>query len=140
MSLPPATASVKDVNVRGGAYCTLELSPSTITTLDRELKSAKGVCYVCDKLGHLASSRTASATKATTAPVTKATTASAKKWSTEDDEKLKSRVQGKEVTKKLVYDLGPEFDRTYAAIAFRLCHLGLITEAKKADMLSKTKK
>jgi predicted GIY-YIG superfamily endonuclease len=39
-------------NVRGGAYCSVILSPETIEHLRRELTSSSGACYHCEKTGH----------------------------------------------------------------------------------------
>ena len=41
-------------NVRGGAYCQVELPLSTKTLLENELKSKNDACYKCGKIGHFA--------------------------------------------------------------------------------------
>lgn len=41
-------------NVRGGAYCQIELSADTKHHLERELNSQSDSCYVCGNIGHFA--------------------------------------------------------------------------------------
>lgn len=40
-------------NVRGGAYCRVDLSPEETAALKKELSSLSGTCYKCGLTGHL---------------------------------------------------------------------------------------
>jgi predicted GIY-YIG superfamily endonuclease len=140
-------------NVRGGSYSNVELGPSQVLDLQRQLKSAKGICYLCDRAGHLAkdcpqslpSISTAVPISSTTTPAKSNNTAHLQKWTPEDDAKLKvmgfnAVSNGTGVSRKLVYDLSVEFKRTYPAIIFRLHHLGIVNDQQKAKLLEKPAK
>jgi hypothetical protein len=41
-------------NVRGGSYCEINLSNNQVYCLKKEIATAKGLCFRCNQVGHLA--------------------------------------------------------------------------------------
>lgn len=41
-------------NVRGGSFCSIKLTPTTITTIEHMIKGANDICYNCGQSGHFA--------------------------------------------------------------------------------------
>lgn len=146
-------------NVRGGSYSQKILDPTVILMLDRELKSARGVCYLCNKHGHLASSCFQKDNIPATiprgsrslvhkpslekpSPESSQTYNGLKKWTTSEDQNLLELVSGKIITRKFLYDLAvalkdTDQERTYGSLAYRLWHLKVITEEDRIALTAR---
>ncbi len=124
--------------------------------MDRELKSARGVCYLCNKHGHLASNcfqkdnvpvaitRVSSPPPIADRPSSESsqTYNGLKKWTAAEDQNLLELVSGKSITRKFLYDLtmalkDTDHERTYGSLAYRLWHLKVITEESRIALTGK---